>query len=106
MDAEQLGLTILAASEVPNFLAGMLPSLFTIQTFSDDPEKVKALRRGELIGGAMALTVGAGAALVAGNWAPFVACAVILAAMIGAYEHAIRNPIRGGQDMRAGAGWA
>lgn len=102
MNPQQLGLVILAASEVPNFLAGMLPSLFTIQTFNDDPQKVKALRRGEVIGGVMALTVGLGASLVAKSWAPFVACAVILAAMVLAYEHAIRTPINGGTDMAKG----
>lgn len=99
MTPEQLGLMILAASEVPNFLAGMLPSLFTIKTFSDDPEKVKALRQGEVIGGAMALAVGAGASLVSRSWAPLVACGTVLGAMIYAYESAIRNPISKPIDM-------
>lgn len=102
MTPQQLGLVILAASEVPNFLAGMLPSLFTIQTFNDDPAKVRALRRGEVIGGAMALTVGVGASLVAKSWAPFWACFAILVAMIAAYEHAIRTPINGGISMAQG----
>jgi hypothetical protein len=33
-DAEVWGLTLLAMSEVPNFLAGMTPSLFTLQHFT------------------------------------------------------------------------
>lgn len=102
MTPQQLGLVILAASEVPNFLAGMLPSLFTIQTFNDDPAKIRSLRRGEIIGGLMALAVGFGASLVSKSWAPFVACLVILAVMIGAYEHAIRTPINGGTNMANG----
>lgn len=102
MSPEQLGLVILAASEVPNFMAGLLPSLFTIQTFSDDPAKVKALRRGELVGGAMALGVGAGASLVADSWVPLIACTVILGVLLFEYERAIRNPIAGGQSMRDG----
>lgn len=93
MSGEQLGLVILAVSEVPNFLAGVLPSLFTIRTFSDDPEKVRALRHGELVGGAMSLAVGAGASLVSRSTVPFAACAVTLAVFLYQYESAIRNPI-------------
>ena len=104
MNLQELGLTILAVSEVPNFLAGLLPSLFTIQTFSDDPEKVKALRQGELIGGGMSLLVGAGASLVSKSVVPFVACAATLGVFLYQYEQAIRNPISQPLDMRAGAG--
>jgi hypothetical protein len=102
MTAQQLGLTILAVSEVPNFLAGMCPSLFTIRTFSDDPEKVKALRHGEIIGGAMSLAVGLGASLVAKSRVPFFACLVTLFVLVLAYEHAIRNPISNPESMRDG----
>ena len=97
---EQLGLVILAISEVPNFLAGVLPSLFTIRTFSDDPEKVKALRHGELVGGTMSLAVGAGASLVSRSPVPFVGCAATLAVFLWQYEQAIRNPITKPLDMR------
>lgn len=104
MNAEQLGLVILSAAEVPNFLAGLLPSLFTIRTFSDDPEKVAALRRGELVGGGMALAVGVGASLVAKSWAPAAACAGTLGVLLWEYEKAIRNPISEPLDMAAAAG--
>lgn len=100
MSPEQLGLVILAVSEVPNFLAGVLPSLFTIRTFSDDPEKVKALRHGELVGGLMSLAVGAGASLVSKSAVPFVACAGTLAVFLYQYESAIANPISQPIDMR------
>jgi hypothetical protein len=103
VNAQQLGLAILAASEVPNFLAGLLPSLFTIRTFSDDPEKVRALRHGELVGGAMALTVGAGASLVTRSWLPLLACGATLGVLIYQYEKAIRNPISRPLDMRNAA---
>lgn len=103
MNAEQLGLVILSAAEVPNFLAGLLPSIFTIRTFADDPEKVAALRRGEIVGGGMALGVGIGASLVAKTWAPAVACLGTLAVLLYEYERAIRNPISQQLDMRAGA---
>lgn len=104
MSPQQLGLVILAASEVPNFMAGLLPSLFTIQTFSDDPAKVKALRRGELVGGGLAVGVGVGASLVADSWVPLFACLAILAVLVYEYERAIRNPINGGTSMSAGYG--
>lgn len=100
MSPEQLGLVILAVSEVPNFLAGVLPSLFTIRTFSDDPEKVRALRHGELVGGLMSLAVGAGASLVSRSLVPFVACAATLGVFLYQYESAIANPISNPLDMR------
>lgn len=103
MTGEQLGLVILSVSEVPNFLAGVLPSLFTIRTFSDDPEKRRALRHGELVGGLMSLAVGAGASLVSKTKAPFIACAGTLAIFLWQYESAIRNPISKPLDMRDGA---
>jgi hypothetical protein len=90
--AAMLGLAILAASEVPNFLAGMLPSLMTIQRFGAEEEDLRSLRRGELIGSVLALGVGFGATLVADSPWPFLATGVVLVIMLGAYEHAIRNP--------------
>src|SRR5258708_14263214 len=100
---EQLGLVILAISEVPNFLAGVLPSLMTIRTFASDPEQVSALRHGEVVGGTMALAVGAGASMVSRKWAPFLGCAATLAAFLYQYEHAIPNPVSKPKDMKAGA---
>lgn len=98
--AQQIGLILLAAAEVPNFLAGLLPSLFTIATFSDDPEKVANLRRGELVGSALSLAVGGAAALVADDPAPLVASALVLGVLLFEYERAIRNPIAEPLDMR------
>jgi|SRR5882724_1077133 len=100
---EQLGLVILAISEVPNFLAGVLPSLMTIRTFASDPEQVSALRHGEVVGGTMALAVGAGASMVSRKWAPFLGCLATLLAFLFQYEQAIRNPISKQKDMQAGA---
>ncbi|HZP28423.1 MAG TPA: hypothetical protein VFC99_05690 [Acidimicrobiia bacterium] len=90
--ASAVGLMLLAASEVPNFLAGALPSFLTIRRFGADDEDVRSLRVGETAGGAMALAVGAGASLVARSWLPFLATVVTLAAMLSMYEWAIRNP--------------
>lgn len=90
--AAEVGLMLLAAGEVPNFLAGMLPSLMTIQRFGADDIDKAALRRGELAGGALALAVGVGATLAAGSPLPLIATGVILVIMLVLYEHAIRNP--------------
>jgi hypothetical protein len=83
---------LLAAGEVPNFLAGMLPSLMTIQRFGADEQDRAALRRGELAGSALALAVGVGASLAAGSPLPAAATVIILVAMLMLYEHAIANP--------------
>jgi hypothetical protein len=92
MTASTVGLALLAASEVPNFLAGMLPSLMTIRRFGADEMDRSALRQGEILGGGLALVVGLGASLVAQDPAPAIATVVILGVMLVMYEHAIRNP--------------
>lgn len=92
IDPSTIGLMLLAAGEVPNFLAGMLPSLMTIQRFGADEQDRSALRRGELAGSILALGVGAGATLAAGSPLPFGATLIVLVVMLGLYEHAIRNP--------------
>lgn len=90
--AEVVGLTLLAATEAPNFLAGMLPSLMTIGRFAAEEEDRRRLRHGELIGSALTMTVAAGASLVADSWLPFLAAGGVLAVMLWFYEDAIRNP--------------
>lgn len=94
-----IGLALLAAGEVPNFLAGMLPSLMTIQRFGADEHDRKALRRGELAGSVLALGVGLGAALASNDAMPAVATIAVLVVMLGLYEHAIRNPRPGARSI-------
>lgn len=88
----RIGLALLAAAEVPNFMAGLLPSLMTITKFNADPEACASLRRGELIGAALSVTVGVAASLLAHDPLPFVATVLVLATLVVAYEHAIRTP--------------
>lgn len=92
MAGTTIGLALLAAGEVPNFLAGMLPSLMTIRRFGAEELDRKALRQGELIGSALALAVGLGAAMAAKSAAPAWATVVVLVIMLAMYESAIRNP--------------
>ena len=97
--AETVGLALLAAGEVPNFLAGMMPSLMTIQKFTADDGARASLRRGDLAGGALALAVGIGATLAAGSPLPLVMTTATLAVMLALYEHAIRNPDQHAQPI-------
>ena len=86
------GLMLLAAGEVPNFLAGMLPSLLTIKRFGADDGDRAALRRGEIAGSALSMMVGVGASLAADSWLPLLSVLIILGIMLYMYEEAIRNP--------------
>jgi len=92
MNASTVGLALLAAGEVPNFLAGMLPSLMTIRRFGADDLDREALRQGEIAGATLALAVGLGASLAAQDLTPAIATIVTLAVMLVMYENAIRNP--------------
>lgn len=101
--AATVGMMLLAAGEVPNFLAGMLPSLMTIRRFGADEGDRSALRRGEVAGTALALSVGAGASLAVGSWLPFAATVTINIVMLCMYEHAIRNPAGDAKPINAQA---
>ena len=102
MDASSVavaGLAIMAASEVPNFLAGLLPSTMTIGRFAAEPQDRARLRRSEVVGSALALGVGVGCALVANNPAPFIMVLAVLAVMLFEYERAIRTAQESGSAV-------
>jgi hypothetical protein len=90
--ASALALAILAATAVPNNLAGMMPSLMTIEEFTAKDNARKALRRGEMLGSSISLAEGIAASVIAHSWLPFLATAIVLAVYLVAYEHSIRNP--------------
>lgn len=92
MSPEIAGACLLAASEVPNFLAGALPSFMTIKKFAADQESVRTLRFAELFAAPPVAAVGLGAALVFGSWWPAVVTAVTAAYYYAGYELHIRNP--------------
>jgi hypothetical protein len=96
---ETLGLSLLAATAVPNFLAGLLPSLMTIQRFGADELDRAALRRGQALGSSLALATGLGASLVSESPAPLVTTIVVLAILLAAYEHALRHPVAGARPI-------
>jgi hypothetical protein len=84
------GLAIMAASEVPNFLAGLLPSTMTIGRFAAEPADRARLRRSEIVGSALAIGVGAGTSLVAQDPSPMIMVLAVLAVLLYEYERAIR----------------
>jgi hypothetical protein len=63
---------------------------------------MRALRRGEVVGSALSLSVGLGASLVADSPAPFLACSGVLVVLLYEYEKAMREPISNGRDLRTG----
>lgn len=100
------GLAIMAASEVPNFLAGLLPSTMTIGRFAADPIDRARLRRSELVGSALAVGVGVGSSLVANDPTPFVFVMVVLGIMLFEYERAIRSAQESGTAVPINQQWA
>jgi hypothetical protein len=90
--------------------SGMLPSLFTISTFSGGDEAKQAhtkkwIRRGEIQATAMSLILGAGASALAGSPWPVLATAGMCAYLLWQYERALTGGNREGLglDMTAGA---
>jgi len=107
--AEAVGLTILTAFEIPNMYSGMLPSLFTISTFSGGDEHKQAhtkmwIRRGEIQATAMSLILGAGASALAGSPWPLLATAAMCAYLLWQYERALTGGIRDGLGLDMAAG--
>lgn len=106
-DAATWGLTFLAAGEVANFMAGMAPSLFTLQHMSSksaehQAEAAASMHRAYVVGGGLSLATGAGASLVSGSWYPLLATAAVLAVLIGQYQWALANPHSTGEEMFQG----
>lgn len=86
IDKEVVALTLLAAAEVPNFLAGALPSFMTIGRFAAEPEDRERLVSGMWYGSVLALMIGVGAGLAGGSWWPIAGTIVILAIMLHGYH--------------------
>lgn len=110
MNAEGLGLSFLVAFEVPNLFSGLLPSLFTISTFSSaDPTKAahtkKWIRKGELQAGVVSLGLGLGGTIVTKTPWPILLTLLMIAWLVWQYETALRRGTDGqgpGLDMAAG----
>lgn len=89
--ATATGLAMMAAGEVPNYLAGALPSFMTIGRFAAEDEDRKMLRFGEIYGSSAAFLVGVGASLVVQSWWPIIGTVAVLIYLLYGYEMAIRH---------------
>lgn len=94
-DSQEIALTVLVVSEVPNFWSGFLPSLFTIATFSGgDAEKAihtkRWIRRGEIQATGLSVALGISASLLAKKPWPFIGVMLLVAYLAYQYEHALR----------------
>ncbi len=102
--AEQVALTVLVVSEVPNFWSGFLPSLFTIATFSGgDDQKAEHtkrwIRRGELQATGLSVALGISASLLAEEPWPFIGVVVLVIYLAYQYEHALRLGLSNGLNL-------
>lgn len=92
MTPEVFGASLLAMSEIPNFLAGALPSFMTIKKFAADPESVAALRYAEVFAAVPIAAAGIGATLVFRSWWPVTIVTLTAVYYYAGYEKHIRNP--------------
>jgi hypothetical protein len=101
---QQVALTILVVSEVPNFWSGFLPSLFTIATFSaGDADKAahtkKWIRRGEIQATGLSIALGISAALLAEEPWPFIGVLLLIIYLAYQYEHALKLGLSSGPGV-------
>jgi CHASE2 domain-containing sensor protein len=96
MNPEVMGLAMLAAGDAAAMLSGVNPSIFTIRTFRSSNAHASRtqsdIHTGMVLGSALAIVVGYGAALVVRSWWPLFVTLATLAVLNGAYEWALRNP--------------
>lgn len=102
--SQQVALTVLVVSEVPNFWSGFLPSLFTIATFSGgDADKAahtkKWIRRGEVQATGLSISLGIAASLLAEEPWPFIGVLILCGYLLYQYEHALRLGLSSGLKL-------
>lgn len=83
--------SIFMALEGLHAYSAFLPSVMTIGTFVDTPEKVKMIRDGEVVAtvflGALVISVG----IMTKSYWPVIMGVVAGSVMLGVYEYALRN---------------
>lgn len=105
--AAAAGLILLGLAEVPQVMSAFLPSPTTAYMGGSDPVRVKWLRRGEIMGSSVALSIALAVSLVAADeLGP--AAGLILAGAIAIlvmflmeYERAIRLGVKDGMGAKA-----
>lgn len=93
---EAAGLILLGLAEVPQVMSAFLPSPTTAYMGGADPVRVSWLRRGEVIGSAVSLSIAGAVSLVAaqslgaGAGLIFIGAVVVLGLFLWEYERAIK----------------
>lgn len=96
LSASTAGLVLLGVAEVPQVMSAFLPSPTTAYMGGADPKRVAWLRRGEIIGGTVSLTLALGVTMVARQeagdkaWFIFLGSAAVLGIFLWEYERAIQ----------------
>jgi hypothetical protein len=103
-NSDQIALTVLVVSEVPNFWSGFLPSLFTIATFSGGDERKAAhtkswIRRGEIQALGLSIALGIAASILAEEPWPFIGVLAVSAYLLWQYENALKLGTRQGLQL-------
>jgi len=108
--AAAAGLILLGLAEVPQVMSAFLPSPTTAYMGGSDPVRVRWLRRGEIMGSGVCLSIALAVSLVAadelGSAAGLILAGaiVILILFLMEYERAIRLGVRDGMGAK-GAGY-
>lgn len=77
--------------------SAVLPSIMTIGTFVDSPEKIAMIRKGEAIGTAVNLVFAIALSWFARSWLPMLFMVAACLIMLWVYENALRSaPAWGG----------
>ena len=84
---------------VPAILSAALPSPFTMRTFANNPESVKTLRIGEVVGGVMVVALGIAESIDHHSVWSMIVVLIFSAAWYGYIEWALRNPMPNATSM-------
>lgn len=103
-DAQKVALSVIIAAEVPNYYSGLLPSLFTISTFTgSDSEKaahtVRWIRRGEAQGTIQAVALSVAASILSEDPWPFILSMAMVGYYLYQYEYALRAGLADGPGI-------
>ena len=88
---ETLLVAVFVAFEGAYAYSAMLPSIMTINTFVDSPEKILAIRQGEILASAFAGLFAVTVSAVSHSWLPLVLTAILAVFMVAIYEWALRR---------------
>lgn len=91
MNGQRAGVFLVAVAGVPQIMSAFLPSPTTAYMGGAHPDRIAWLRRGEVIGSGVSLTLVAGAAMIEQDWRIFAAGVIVLALFLAEYERAIRK---------------